>query len=65
MIIKIIYQFNKKLYFEKTRDKLLQKQNDNRNQRNTEYKELLKSYVELQNKIITMEEKSHTQQIEN
>ena len=33
--------------YEKTRDKLLQKQNDYRNRRNTDYKELLRSYVEL------------------
>ena len=35
-----------KIYYEKNRDKLLQKQNDYRNKRNTYYKELLKSYVE-------------------
>ena len=40
-----------KIYYEKNRDKLLQKQNDYRNKRYTDYKELLKSYVELQNKI--------------
>ena len=40
-----------KAYYEKNRDKLLQKQNDYRNKRNTFYEELLKSYVELQNKL--------------
>ena len=32
-----------KIYYEKTRDKLLQKQNDYRNKRNTDFKELHKS----------------------
>ena len=54
-----------KIYYEKDTDKLLQKQNDHRNKRNTEFKELLKSYVELQNKFKALEEKSHTQQVEN
>ena len=43
----------KKLYYEKNREKLLQKQND----RYTNYKELHRSYVELQNKLKMMEEK--------
>ena len=38
-------------YYEKNRDKLLQKQNDYRNKTNTEFKELHRSYVELQNKL--------------
>ena len=38
------------LYYEKNRDKQLEKQNDYRNKRNTNHKELLRSYVELQNK---------------
>ena len=45
------------------KDKQLQKQNDYRDKRSTDYKELLKSHVELQNKLKTLEEKSHTQQI--
>ena len=43
--------------YEKSRDKLLQKQNDYRNKRSTDYKELHKSYVELQNKLKALEEK--------
>ena len=46
-----------KMYYEKKRDKLLQKQNDYRNKRNIDYKELLRSYVELQNKLKALEEK--------
>ena len=45
-----------KIYSEKNRDKLLQKQNDYRNKRNTDYKKLHKSYVELQNKLKALEE---------
>ena len=43
-----------KIYYEKNRDKLLQKQNDYRNKRNTEYKELLRSNAELQSKLKAM-----------
>ena len=46
-----------KIYYEKNRDKLLQKQNDYRNRRNTEFKNLVKSNVELQNKLKSLEEK--------
>ena len=46
-----------KIYFEKTRDKLLQKQNDYSKKRSTDYKELQRSYVELQNKLKALEEK--------
>ena len=46
------------------REKLLQKQNDYRNKRNTDYEELLKSYSELRNKLKTLEEKCHTQEVE-
>ena len=46
-----------KIYYEKNRDKLLQKQNDYRNKRNTEFKDLVKSYAELQNKLKSLEEK--------
>ena len=45
-----------KIYHEKNRDKLLQKQNDYRNKSNTDYKELHKSYVELENKLKALEE---------
>ena len=46
-----------KIYYEKNRDRLLQKQNDYRNGRNTEFKDLVKSYAELQNKLKSLEEK--------
>ena len=46
-----------KIYYEKNRDKLLQKENDYRNKGNTDFKELHRSYVELQNKIKALEEK--------
>ena len=46
-----------KIYYEKNRDKLLQKQNDYSKKRSTDYKELQRSYVELQNKLKTLEEK--------
>ena len=52
---KIIMQ--QKIYYEKNRDKLLQKQNDYNKKRSTDYKELHRSYVELQNKLKTLEEK--------
>ena len=65
MIITIRNQFPKKIYYEKNRDKLLQKQKDYRNKRNTEFKDLVRSYAGLQNKLKTLEEKSQTQQIQN
>ena len=46
-----------KIYYEKNRDKLLQKQNDYRNKRNTNYKEKLNSNVEIQIKLKALEEK--------
>ena len=46
-----------KIYYEKNRDKLLQKQKDYRNKRNTDFENLVKSYVELQNKLKALEEK--------
>ena len=46
-----------KIYYEKNRDRLLQKQNDYRNKRNTEFKDLVKSYAELQIKLKSLEEK--------
>ena len=45
-----------KIYYEKNRDKLLQKQNDYSKKRSTEYKELQRSYVELENKLKALEE---------
>ena len=45
-----------KIYYEKNRDKLLQKQNDYRNKRNTDYKDLVRSYNELQKRLKTLEE---------
>ena len=45
------------LSYERKRDILLQKQNDYRNERNTDFKELHRSYVELQNKLRALEEK--------
>ena len=57
MIINIRYQCNKKLYYEKNRDKLLEKQNGYRNKRNTDYKDLVKSCDEIQNKLKALEEK--------
>ena len=46
-----------KIYYEKNRDKLLEKQNEYRNKRNTEFKNLVKSFAELQNKLKALEEK--------
>ena len=46
-----------KIYYEKNRDKLLQKHNDYSKKRSTDYKELQRSYVELQNKLKALEEK--------
>ena len=57
MIIRTKYEINKKKHYAKNRDKLLQKQNEYRNRRNTVYKDLAKSYVEIQNKIKALEEK--------
>ena len=47
-----------KIYYGKNRYKLLQKQNDYRNKRNTDYKELQKSYVELQKKLKALKDYS-------
>ena len=46
-----------KIYYEKIKDKLLQKQSDYSKKRSTDYKELQRSYVELQNKLKAFEEK--------
>ena len=46
-----------KIYYEKNRDKLLQKQNDYSKKRSTDYKELQRSYGELQNRLKALEEK--------
>ena len=61
--IKDNVSIQQKLYYKKNRDKLLQKQNDYRNKRNTDYKELLKPYVELRDRLKALGEKSHTKQI--
>ena len=45
-----------KIYYERNRDKLLQKQNNYNKKRSTDYKELHRSYVELQNKLKALEE---------
>ena len=39
----------RKIYYRNNSDKLKQKQNDYRNKRNTDFKDLHRSYVELQN----------------
>ena len=44
------------VYYEKNRDRLLQKQNDYRNKRNTDFKNLVKPYADLQNKLKALEE---------
>ena len=54
-----------KIYYEKNRDKLLQKQNDYTNKRNTDYKELLRSYAELENKLEALEENFKINDSEN
>ena len=46
-----------KIYYDKNRDKLLQKQNDHRNKRIAEFRDLVLSYVELENRLKTLEEK--------
>ena len=51
-----------KIYYEKKRKKiLLQKQNN----RSIQFRDLVVSYVELENRLKALEEKSHTQKIEN
>ena len=61
MKTKIKYQIRKKSNCEKNREKLLQKLNN----RYINYKELLRSNVELQNKIKMMEEKFKINESEN
>ena len=46
-----------KTYYEKNREKLLQKQNNYRNRRNTEFEDLVRSYAELVSRLKTTEEK--------
>ena len=46
------------IFYEKNRDKLLEKQYDYRNKRNKEFKDLVRSYAELQNKLKALEEKT-------
>ena len=52
-----------KLYYEKNRAKLLEKQNHYSKKRSTDYKELKRSYVELQNKLKALEEKLKNDQV--
>ena len=52
-----------KILYEKNRDKLLQKQNDYSKKRSTDYKELQRSYADLQNKIKALEEKLKNVQV--
>ena len=46
-----------KIYYEKNGDKVLQKQSDYSKKRSTDYKELQRSYVELQYKLKALKEK--------
>ena len=46
-----------KIYHEKNRNKLLQKQNDHRNKRNTDFEHLHRSYVESENKLEALKTK--------
>ena len=46
-----------RIYYEKNRDKSLQKQNVYNKKRSSDYEELHRSYVELQNKLKALEEK--------
>ena len=55
--IKDKISIQQKIYYEKNREKLLQKQNDYRNKRNNEIEDLVRSYAELENKLKTTEEK--------
>ena len=54
-----------KIFYEKNRDKILQKQDDYRNRRNTDFKELHRSYADLQNKLKALEEKVKLNDSEN
>ena len=54
-----------KIYYEKHRDKLLQKQNDYRNKRKSEFKDLVRSYAELEKKLKALEEKVKIEYIYN
>ena len=63
--IKDKISIQQKPYFEKNRDKLLQKQNDYRNKRNTNFQDLVRSYIELENRLKAMEEKFKINDSEN
>ena len=52
------------VYYGKNRDKLMQKQKDYRNKRNTDFKELYRSY-ELENRLKAIEEKFKINDSEN
>ena len=49
-----------KIYYEKNGDKLLQKQNDDRTKRNTDFKEIRRSFVEKENLLKMIEENFKT-----
>ena len=57
---KLKISIQQKLYYEKNRDKLIEKQNDYRIERNTFFKDIHRSYVELQIKLKALEEKVRT-----
>ena len=61
MKTKIKYQINKKIQYEKIREKIIRKQNN----RYINCKELQRSYAELQNKLKTIEEGISTNDSEN
>ena len=54
-----------KIFFEKNRDKILPKQNDYRNKKNTDFKNLARSSVELENKLKALEENFNLNDSEN
>ena len=54
-----------KIHYDKKRDKLLQKRTNYRHKRNTDFKEVLRSHVELQNKLKAMEENFKVNNSEN
>ena len=65
MKIKIKNPNRQKIIYEQNRDKLLQKQNDYRNKRNTDFKDLDRTYVELGNSLKALEEKFKVNDSEN
>ena len=55
--IKDKVSIQQKIYYEKNRYKLLEKESDHRNKRNTKFNGLHRSYVELEKKLKALEEK--------